>query len=191
MSLPEGIRPLRRRGQTVVLRCPAATREERCRVNRDRPPRRPAHRRGHAVRAGASSCAGGACVFLSGVTAAPVYHSHPHRDEEFDLPADHARAGRADHGESQEDARGGGGTLGGPRLGDALPHRRRRAGRPQPRVGRVPGRPPAHHDHGRGLAPGHARPLQARDQRHRGGPRDGRRRAHCTPRRPGERQRRR
>lgn len=29
----------------------------------------------------------GALVFLSGVTAAPVYHSHPHRDEEFDLPA--------------------------------------------------------------------------------------------------------
>ena len=28
----------------------------------------------------------GALVFLSGVTAAPVYHSHPHRDEEFDLP---------------------------------------------------------------------------------------------------------
>ena len=26
-------------------------------------------------------------MFLSGVTAAPVYHSHPHRDEEFDLPA--------------------------------------------------------------------------------------------------------
>lgn len=31
---------------------------------------------------------GGRLVFLSGVTAAPVYHSHPHRDEEFDLPAD-------------------------------------------------------------------------------------------------------
>jgi enamine deaminase RidA (YjgF/YER057c/UK114 family) len=29
----------------------------------------------------------GQLVFLSGVTAAPVYHSHPHRDEEFDLPA--------------------------------------------------------------------------------------------------------
>jgi enamine deaminase RidA (YjgF/YER057c/UK114 family) len=29
----------------------------------------------------------GGLVFLSGVTAAPVYHSHPHRDEEFDLPA--------------------------------------------------------------------------------------------------------
>ncbi len=29
----------------------------------------------------------GSLVFLSGVTAAPGYHSHPHRDEEFDLPA--------------------------------------------------------------------------------------------------------
>jgi 2-iminobutanoate/2-iminopropanoate deaminase len=29
----------------------------------------------------------GQLVFLSGVTAAPVYHSHPHREEEFDLPA--------------------------------------------------------------------------------------------------------
>lgn len=28
----------------------------------------------------------GRLVFLSGLTAAPVYHSHPHRDEEFDLP---------------------------------------------------------------------------------------------------------
>jgi 2-iminobutanoate/2-iminopropanoate deaminase len=29
----------------------------------------------------------GRLVFLSGVTAAAVYHSHPHREEEFDLPA--------------------------------------------------------------------------------------------------------
>ena len=29
----------------------------------------------------------GQLVFVSGVTAAAVYHSHPHRDEEFDLPA--------------------------------------------------------------------------------------------------------
>lgn len=29
---------------------------------------------------------GGSLVFLSGLTAAPVYHSHPHREEEFDLP---------------------------------------------------------------------------------------------------------
>ncbi|MEP7310682.1 MAG: RidA family protein [Acidobacteriota bacterium] len=28
----------------------------------------------------------GSLVFLSGITAAAVYHSHPHRDEEFDLP---------------------------------------------------------------------------------------------------------
>src|SRR5215510_9354437 len=28
----------------------------------------------------------GSLVFLSGVTAAAVYHSHPHREEEFDLP---------------------------------------------------------------------------------------------------------
>ena len=29
----------------------------------------------------------GCLVFLSGVTAAPVYHHHPHREEDFDLPA--------------------------------------------------------------------------------------------------------
>jgi enamine deaminase RidA (YjgF/YER057c/UK114 family) len=29
----------------------------------------------------------GRLVFLAGITAAPVYHSHPHREEEFDLPA--------------------------------------------------------------------------------------------------------
>src|SRR5262245_9423487 len=28
----------------------------------------------------------GRLLFVSGVTAAPVYHSHPHREEEFDLP---------------------------------------------------------------------------------------------------------
>jgi len=28
----------------------------------------------------------GRLVFLSGITAAEVYHSHPHRDDEFDLP---------------------------------------------------------------------------------------------------------
>jgi enamine deaminase RidA (YjgF/YER057c/UK114 family) len=28
----------------------------------------------------------GKLVFLSGLTAAAVYHSHPHREEEFDLP---------------------------------------------------------------------------------------------------------
>jgi len=34
---------------------------------------------------------GGAMVFLSGVTAAPVYHSHPHQPREFaDIPDDPA-----------------------------------------------------------------------------------------------------
>ena len=28
----------------------------------------------------------GSLLFLSGLTAAPVYHSHPHRDDEFELP---------------------------------------------------------------------------------------------------------
>jgi len=29
----------------------------------------------------------GRLVFLSGVTAAPVYHHHPHREEDFNLPS--------------------------------------------------------------------------------------------------------
>jgi 2-iminobutanoate/2-iminopropanoate deaminase len=29
----------------------------------------------------------GRMVFLSGVGAAPVYHSHPHKDEDFDVPS--------------------------------------------------------------------------------------------------------
>jgi hypothetical protein len=32
---------------------------------------------------------GGTIVYLAGVTAAPAYHHHPHRSEEFDnLPRD-------------------------------------------------------------------------------------------------------
>ncbi len=65
----------------------------------------------------------GSLVFLSGVTAAPVYHSHPHREEEFDLPDDHARAGRARDGQPREDARGGGLRARRPRLRHALSHR--------------------------------------------------------------------
>jgi hypothetical protein len=34
---------------------------------------------------------GGTTVYLAGVTAAPVYHHHPHRPEEFDaMPRDMA-----------------------------------------------------------------------------------------------------
>ena len=39
---------------------------------------------------------GGTTVFLAGVTAAPVYHHHPHRPEEFDsMPRDMAGQARA------------------------------------------------------------------------------------------------
>lgn len=39
---------------------------------------------------------GGATIYLAGVTAAPVYHHHPHRPEEFDaMPADMAGQARA------------------------------------------------------------------------------------------------
>lgn len=39
---------------------------------------------------------GGNLVFLAGVTAAPVYHSHPHRPEEFDvMPLDMEGQARA------------------------------------------------------------------------------------------------
>ncbi len=39
---------------------------------------------------------GGATVYLAGVTAAPVYHHHPHRPEEFDtMPDDMAGQARA------------------------------------------------------------------------------------------------
>ncbi len=39
---------------------------------------------------------GGATVYLAGVTAAPVYHHHPHRPEEFDtMPEDMEGQARA------------------------------------------------------------------------------------------------
>ena len=39
---------------------------------------------------------GGSTVYLAGVTAAPVYHHHPHRPEEFaNMPADMAGQTRA------------------------------------------------------------------------------------------------
>ena len=39
---------------------------------------------------------GGATIYLAGVTAAPVYHHHPHRPEEFDnMPRDMEGQARA------------------------------------------------------------------------------------------------
>jgi len=40
--------------------------------------------------------AGGTTIYLAGVTAAPVYHHHPHRPEEFDaMPRDMGGQARA------------------------------------------------------------------------------------------------
>jgi len=40
--------------------------------------------------------AGGTTIYLAGVTAAPVYHRHPHRPEEFDaMPRDMGGQARA------------------------------------------------------------------------------------------------
>src|SRR5438445_620479 len=68
----------------------------------------------------------GRLVFLSGVTAAAVYHSHPHRDEEFDLPptprrpAAPAEPGRSSMSHLTRDSYGGQPPMLGP------PRRRRR-----------------------------------------------------------------
>src|SRR5262249_24250239 len=45
---------------------------------------------------------GGTTVYLAGVTAAPVYHHHPHRPEEFDaMPRDMAGEGAGGVGKPQ------------------------------------------------------------------------------------------
>ena len=49
----------------------------------------------------------GDLVFLSGVTAAAVYHSHPHREDEFPLPPT-MQEQAVFAWEPQEDVRGGG-----------------------------------------------------------------------------------
>ena len=54
----------------------------------------------------------GRLVFLSGVTAAPVYHSHPHRDEEFDLPATMAEQARLAMENLKKTIEAAGGSLG-------------------------------------------------------------------------------
>jgi len=54
----------------------------------------------------------GRLVFLSGVTAAPVYHSHPHRDEEFNLPATMAEQARLVMENLKKTIEAAGGSLG-------------------------------------------------------------------------------
>src|SRR6202045_1393854 len=55
---------------------------------------------------------GGTTVYLAGVTAAPVYHHHPHRPEEFDaMPRDMEGEGAAPPGKIQRGPEAGGGAL--------------------------------------------------------------------------------
>src|SRR5260221_9976765 len=52
---------------------------------------------------------GGTTVYLAGVTAAPVYHHHPHRPEEFDtMPRDMAGPAPAPLGKMKNRLRAGG-----------------------------------------------------------------------------------
>jgi enamine deaminase RidA (YjgF/YER057c/UK114 family) len=56
---------------------------------------------------------GGAMVFLSGVTAAPIYHSHPHRPEEFtEIPDDPAQQTEMTMDNMETVLRSAGGGLG-------------------------------------------------------------------------------
>src|SRR2546421_6813645 len=55
---------------------------------------------------------GGTMVYLAGVTAAPVYHHHPHRPEEFDsMPRDMAGQARASLEKLKRGLEGGGAAL--------------------------------------------------------------------------------
>src|SRR5262249_31278502 len=96
--------------------------------------------------------------------------------------ADHdARTDDAGHGKSQEDAGGRGLRPERSRVRDALRDGRERTGRHESRLGAVPRRPSADDDDRRSFTPGHARALQARDQRHRGGRRRASHAADATP----------
>src|SRR5207244_7576203 len=108
----------------------------------------------------------GHLVFLSGVTAAPVYHSHPHRDEEFDLPATMREQATLAMENVKKTLEAAGCTLGD--LVSATRYVTNVAEQDDMnRVWALPRRPSADDDHGRSFAPGHARAVQARDQRHR------------------------
>src|SRR6266545_1115369 len=111
----------------------------------------------------------GNLLFLSGLTAAPVYHSHPHREEEFDLPPGMREQAVLLMENLKATLAAAGCTL-----ADVVSATRYLTDVAE------------HHDHRGGLTPGHTRQLQDRDQRDRGN----RRRSHggCPPQWPGEAQ---
>ena len=58
---------------------------------------------------------GGTTVYVAGVTAAPVYHHHPHRPEEFDaMPRDMPGQARAALENLERGLQAAGATLDGP-----------------------------------------------------------------------------
>src|SRR5438094_723121 len=130
------------------------------------PPRRPPPRRRDAVCARAARAPRQPRVPV-GRDRRPRLPQPPAPGRGVRPALEHARAGRPRDGQSEEDPRGRRLRARRPRLGHALPLRRRRAGRPQPRVGRLSRRAPADHHHRRGLAPGDPSALQARAQRDR------------------------
>jgi hypothetical protein len=97
---------------------------------------------------------GGTTVYLAGVTAAPVYHHHPHRPEEFDaMPRDMEGQARA----ALENLKRGLTAVGATRSF--------RSGRAQPGLGRIFRRHQARHHDGAGGAARHRPALSGRDQR--------------------------
>ena len=112
---------------------------------------------------------GGTTVYLAGVTAAPVYHHHPHRPEEFDaMPRDMAGQARAALENLKRGLEAVGATLRRYRHRRPLCHRSHRPGCAQPRLGRVFRRCQADDHHRPGGAACHRPALPGRDQCDRG-----------------------
>ncbi len=112
---------------------------------------------------------GGTTVYLAGVTAAPVYHHHPHRPEEFDaMPRDMAGQARAALENLKRGLEAVGATFADIVTADRFVTDLDRPGRAQPRLGRVFWRCQADHHHRPGGAARHRSALPGRDQRHCG-----------------------
>ena len=108
---------------------------------------------------------GGTTIYLAGVTAAPVYHHHPHRPEEFDsMPRDMEGQARAALENLKRGLEAVGATLRRRGHGRPLRHRSFGPGRVQPGVGRILPRRQAGHDHRAGGAARHRSALSGRDQ---------------------------
>ena len=113
---------------------------------------------------------GGTTVYLAGVTAAPVYHHHPHRPEEFDsMPADMEGQARAALENLKRGLAAVGASFADVVTADRFVTDLTRPGRAQSGLGRVfPRRQAGNHDSAGGTAR-HRCALPGRDQRRGGG----------------------